>query len=66
MKKVLAILAIGAFFAACNNASESTEAKADSAVQAVDAVVDSAKADLDSAANAIVDTAKAKVDSLKK
>ncbi|MFT4023208.1 MAG: hypothetical protein QM664_05420 [Flavihumibacter sp.] len=68
MKKLLFVLAIGAF-AACNNAAEtSTEAaltllKVDSAVTAT---VDSAKANIDSTANAAVDTLKAKVDSLKK
>jgi hypothetical protein len=66
MKKLLVILAIGAF-AACNNASETpaenaAETAVDSAKSVGEAVVDSTKA----AADAAVDSAKAVVDSLKK
>ena len=70
MKKFFAVLAIAAAFAACNNAAETTEAVADSTVEAVDsavtATVDSAKAAIDSTASAAIDSAKAAVDSLKK
>ena len=63
MKKVLVILAMGAFFASCG----SNEAKVEEAAATVDsaatAVVDSAAAKVDSAATAIVDSAKAAVDS---
>ncbi|MCC6289490.1 MAG: hypothetical protein IT249_16545 [Chitinophagaceae bacterium] len=73
MKKLLVILAIGAF-AACNNASETpvetaAEAAVDSVKAAGNAAVDSAKATVDStkaAVGAAVDSAKAVVDSLKK
>lgn len=69
MKKLLLILAV-AGFVACNNASESTEAKVDSAVNTVEnaaaAATDSVKAVADSAAAKIDSTAKAVVDSIKK
>jgi hypothetical protein len=64
MKKLLFVLAIGAF-AACNSGA-STEAKTDSAVQTVTNAADSAKAAIDSTANAAKDSVNAKVDSLKK
>ena len=66
MKKLLVILAIGAF-AACNNASETPVEKA--AENAVDAVKEAGAATIDStkaAVGAAVDSAKAVVDSLKK
>jgi hypothetical protein len=68
MKKLLLVLAIGAF-AACNGSS-STESSVDSAAKAatdtVKAMADSAKATIDSTAKAVTDTLKAKVDSVKK
>lgn len=70
MKKVFAILAVAAVFAACNNAAETTEAAVDSTVAAVDstvtAVTDSAAVAVDSAAAAVDSTVKAVVDSVKK
>jgi hypothetical protein len=69
MKKLLFVLVIGAAFAACNNAAETTEAAADTAAAKVDsavtAVADTAAAKIDSAA-AKVDSVAAKVDSTKK
>ena len=66
MKKLLVILAMGAFFASCGS-NESTETKVEEAAATVDstvsAVVDSAKATIDSTASAVVDSAKAKLDS---
>ena len=68
MKKLLLVLAIGAF-AACNGSSAS-ESSVDSAAKAatdtVKAMSDSAKATIDSTAKAAVDTIKAKADSAKK
>jgi hypothetical protein len=68
MKKLLVVLAIGAF-AACNGSS-STESKVDSTASAakdsVTAIADSAKTAIDSTAAAAKDTLKAKVDSVKK
>ncbi|MFT3935283.1 MAG: hypothetical protein QM726_16780 [Chitinophagaceae bacterium] len=70
MKKLLLVLAIGAFVASCNNSTETAAAAADSAKATVDstvkAVADSAKTTIDSTAKAATDTIKAKVDSLKK
>jgi PBP1b-binding outer membrane lipoprotein LpoB len=67
MKKLLVILAMGAFFASCGS-NESTETKVEDAVKdattEVVAAADSAVAKVDSAAGAIIDTAKAKVDTL--
>ncbi len=67
MKKLLVILAMGAFFASCGS-NESTETKTEEAAATVDsavtAIVDSAAAKVDSATTAIVDSAKAKVDSV--
>ena len=57
MKKIIAILAVAAVFAACNSGSDAA-AKVDSAATAV---VDSAAVKVDSAAKAAVDTAKAAV-----
>jgi PBP1b-binding outer membrane lipoprotein LpoB len=69
MKKLLVILAMGAFFASCGS-NESTEAKVEEAVKEatteVVAAADSAIAKVDSAATAIVDSTAAKIDSLKK
>jgi hypothetical protein len=68
MKKLLVILAIGAF-AACNG-SASSEGKVDStasvAKDSVNTVADSAKTAIDSAATAAKDSLKAKGDSTKK
>jgi uncharacterized protein (UPF0333 family) len=64
MKKLLVVLAIGAF-AACNGSS-STENKVDSAVTSVNATADSAKTAIDSTASAAKDSLKATVDSVKK
>lgn len=68
MKKVLFVLALGAF-AACGNGS-STEAAKDSTKTAIDsaanAAKDSVKTAADSAKTAIDSTAKAAKDSLKK
>ncbi len=68
MKKIIALFAVAAMFAACNNSSETatetaTEAASavvDSAASAVTSVVDSAAAVVDSAAGAVIDSAKAK------
>lgn len=59
MKKVLAIFAVAAIFAACNNNGSNTEAKADSAVNTASAAADSAA----KAVTSTVDSAAAKVDS---
>jgi hypothetical protein len=68
MKKLLLVLAVGAF-AACGSGS-STESTVDSAAKAatdtVKAAADAAKTTIDSTAKAAVDTVKAKADSLKK
>ncbi|MDE3248541.1 MAG: hypothetical protein KGO82_07780 [Bacteroidota bacterium] len=70
MKKLLLVLAIGAFVASCNNSAETATAPVDSAAKAMvdtaKATLDSAAAKVDSTAKAVVDSAKAKVDSLKK
>jgi hypothetical protein len=70
MKKVFAILAVAATFAACNNAAEKTEAAVDSTVAVVDstvsAVADSASNAVDAAAVKVDSTVKAVVDSIKK
>jgi hypothetical protein len=70
MKKLLLVLAIGAFVASCNNAADSAAKAADSTATVI---ADSAKAKIDSVASkadstvkAVVDSTKAKVDSLKK
>ena len=68
MKKVFAILAITAAFAACNNAAESTEKTIDSTANAAAATttIDSVANKVDSTVKAATDSVKAKVDSLKK
>jgi len=70
MKKLLLVLAIGAFVASCNNSADTVAKTGDSTTYAVvdsaKASLDSAKTKVDSTAKAIVDSAKAKVDSLKK
>jgi hypothetical protein len=67
MKKVLLALAIVGFAVACNNSSESTAAKVDSAANAVvDSAATKAKAVVDSAAAKADSTVKAVVDSAKK
>ena len=61
MKKVLFVVALGAF-AACNSGANK-DAKTDSATVKVDSAtvkVDSAKAKVDTAAKAVVDTTKKK------
>lgn len=60
MKKVLLVLAIGAF-AACNGGSS-----ASSAVDSAKAVVDSTAAKVDSTVKAVGDSAKSKMDSVAK
>ncbi|HEX4851657.1 MAG TPA: hypothetical protein VFV08_12655 [Puia sp.] len=68
MKKLLLVLAIGAF-AACNNSTSSSsgvDSTAKAATDSVKATVDSAKSAIDSTAKAAKDTIKAKVDSAKK
>ena len=70
MKKLLLVLAIGAFVASCNNSADSAAAAVDSTAKAtvdtLKAAGDSAKAVVDSTVKAAVDTVKAKADSLKK
>jgi hypothetical protein len=70
MKKLLLVLAIGAFVASCNNSADSAAAAADSTKTAVDssvnAVADSAHAAIDSTVKSADSTVKAKVDSVKK
>ena len=70
MKKLLLVLAIGAFVASCNNAADTTAAAVDStakaAVDTLTVKADSAKAVVDSTVKAAIDTVKAKADSLKK
>jgi hypothetical protein len=61
MKKLLLVLAIGAF-AACNDSATSTENKVDSSAEAT---VDSLQATGDSLSNAIDSTTDVKVDSVK-
>ena len=65
MKKLLVILAIGAF-AACNNASETTEAAVDSIKTDAEATVDSIKADAGAALDSVQNAAGAAIDSAKK
>ena len=69
MKKLLVILAMGAFFASCGSTETKTEEAATEAAAVVDstvsAVVDSAKATIDSTAGAVVDSAKAKLEEVK-
>lgn len=66
MKKVFAIFAVAAFVA-CNNSSESSEAKADSTAAPQTVVADSAAAKVDSATAAPkTDSAAAKADTTKK
>jgi hypothetical protein len=60
MKKLLLVLAIGAF-AACNDSATSTENSIDSAAEAT---VDSLEATSDSLSNTIDSSAAAKVDSV--
>lgn len=72
MKKLLVILAMGAFFASCGSSetTEAVETKVEEATATLDsaagAIVDSAKATIDSTAGAIVDSAKAKVEAATK
>jgi hypothetical protein len=70
MKKLLLVLAIGAFVASCNNSTDAAAAAADSTAKAatdtIKAAGDSAKAIVDSTVKAAVDTVKAKADSIKK
>lgn len=70
MKKLFAILAVGTVLVACNNATDSSAAKAaDSLSKQVDtlsAKVDSVAAAAKDSMHAVVDTLKAKVDSVKK
>jgi uncharacterized lipoprotein YajG len=72
MKKVIAVFAVAAMFAACNNSSETATAAVDSATTTVDsavgnvsAAIDTAAAKVDSAAAAIVDSAKGKAADVK-
>lgn len=69
MKKLLFVLALGAFAASCGNGTP-TEAAKDSTINAVDsssnAATDSVKAAADSAVQTIDSTAEAAKDSLKK
>lgn len=66
MKKVFAIFAVAAFVA-CNNSSESTEVKADSAAATQTVVADSAAAKVDSAtATPAATDSTAKADTTKK
>lgn len=68
MKKLIALFAVAAMFAACNNSSETAtetategaSAVVDSATSTVTTVVDSTAAVVDSAAGAVIDSAKAK------
>jgi hypothetical protein len=62
MKKILVILAMGAF-AACGSSETKVEEAAATVDSTVSAVVDSAAAKVDSTVSAVVDSAKAKVDS---
>lgn len=70
MKKLIAIFAVAAVFAACNNASETSAATVDTAAAAtVDtaaATVDTTAALVDSAAAAVADSGKAKAADVKK
>lgn len=70
MKKLLLVLAIGAFVASCNNAADTSAAAIDSAktvaVDSIKATADSVKTVVDSTAKTAVDSVKAKADSLKK
>ena len=70
MKKLLLVLAIGAFVASCNNSGDTAAAAVDTAKSAVidtiKAVGDTAKAKVDSTVKAAVDTIKAKVDTAAK
>ena len=63
MKKLLVILAMGAFFASCGSSETKTEEAAATVDSAVTAIVDSAVATMDSTATAVVDSAKAAIDS---
>ncbi|MFT4204230.1 MAG: hypothetical protein QM610_09990 [Chitinophagaceae bacterium] len=69
MKKLLFVLALGAFAASCGNGTPA-EATADSVSSAVDsaagAATDSVKATADSTVKAIDSSAKAVTDSIKK
>jgi hypothetical protein len=72
MKKLIALFAVAAMFAACNNSSETAAAAVDSAAKTVDTaaatvstMVDTAAAKVDSAAGAIVDSAKKKAADVK-
>lgn len=60
MKKILAILAISATFAACNNAAETTAAATDTAAKSLEA----AAASIDTAASKLADTAHHAVDTV--
>ncbi len=62
MKKVFALIALAAVFAACNNAAETAEATTTEAA----ATIDSAANSIDSTVKAATDSLAAKVDSLKK
>lgn len=63
MKKLLVILAMGAFFASCGS-NESTETKVEEVATEAAAAVDTAAAKVDSVVTAVVDSAAAKVDSV--
>jgi len=72
MKKLFALFALAAMFAACNNSSETATAAVDSATATVDtavsnvsATVDTVAAKVDSAAGAIVDSAAVKAAEVK-
>jgi methyl-accepting chemotaxis protein len=72
MKKVLAIFAVAAVFAACNNASETVTAAADSVSATIDStasavsnMADSAKAAIDSTASKVDSTVKAATEAVK-
>ncbi len=70
MKKLLVILAMGAFFASCGSSETKVEEVATEAAAVVDstvgAAVDTAKATIDSTVGAVVDTTKAKLEEVKK
>lgn len=66
MKKLLFILAIGAFAACGDAADKATEEHKDSTVDAIQNSADTAKAAIDSAADKAVDSTKAVADTAKK
>jgi hypothetical protein len=63
MKKLLVILAMGAFFASCGSSETKVEEATATVDSAVTAIVDSAVATMDSTATAVVDSAKVAIDS---